>query len=904
MIMKKKSNPISIRLFLFVTILSLLIASGLTALAQEEDRVWSDPLNISGSGAASDPSLSQDSSGLYHLFWEDQFAGIVYTSGDGQTWSEPATPRFPFSEPPFGANEDQGFEGFYNPFVFIGPEDQTHALWANEDDELFYSRAGVADITAGSAGWTGPRLLATNVFRYEIIAGPNGRLHMLYLSTRTTEITAAGIIYRFSDDGGNVWSVPVNVYASDYYRTITPGEANIRIMQGDDQNVVVAWDNRDLDSVFVTRSTDNGDSWEASRRVDQRLPDDPVDAAGPSQINLFVNGNDVNLTWRASHGVDQCAQYVQQSSNNGATWDPIQLVHEGEFACPENGRFVQGNNGLLFLISTLEDNVYMQAQDADQWSRPILQTPLGSFTDPVTFRNVRFECQITEVTPENRLMVLGCGSSNDDDIWLISRPLGNIENWVSRFVPTSVWSQPVAVATADVQMLQPNMVVGGDERLHAFWSQSESPVDTGRIVNPLNIPGNEIFYSRFDAGIWSAPRPVLRSPSGNQADFPAVASDNQGSLFVAWAGSQPNGVYFSRALAGRAASVTEWIAAQLLPAPRESATWPAIVSDGDSTIYVAYTIPLNEDRGIYLTRSEDDGDSWSDAITVFDGGEAGWDLVGPANLTQTEDGSLHLLWTRWTQLPEMQSVALAYARSEDDGQTWSEPEIVTEEPLLGSAILGVQERFIHRIWKGLIDGRPVIWHQFSEDGGLSWSSAGRVVDPGIIPGPTSLIADQNGNPLIVQLAESNAGQLLLQEWVWTTDRWVQGERRILQETAVNADAIAAIAAPDGQIGVLYGSLIADGTTLIDEIIYTSRQWQVEDTTVTRTPLPTITPTPEVLPTETPIPQPSPTPTATLAPVQPVSPLAGSSGGIIVGVVVALLLVAIIFAIGWRIVRSK
>lgn len=903
--MKKLSNPVTVRLFLFIAVLSLLIASGLTVLAQsEEDRIWSDPINISGSGAASEPSLSQDSSGAYHLFWRDEFAGIVYTSGDGQTWADPVTPRFPFSEPPFGAIGDQGFEGFYDPYVFVDPEDQIHALWTNEDDELFYSRAGVTDITAGSAGWTGPRLLSTNVFRYRLIAGANGRLHMLYLSTKTTEITAAGIIYRYSDDGGDVWSVPVNVYASDYYRTISPGEANIRIMQGDDQNVFVAWDNRDLDTVFVTHSTDNGDSWEAPRKVDQRLIEDPADAIGPSQINLFVNGRDVNLTWRASHGVDQCAQYVQQSNDSGATWDSVQIVHEGEFACPENGRFVQGTNGLLFLISTLEDNVYMQAQDGDQWSRPILQAPLGSFTDPVTFRNVRFECQVTDVTPENRLLVIGCGSSNDDDIWLMSRPLGSIENWASRFVPTSVWSQPIAIATADVQILQPNMVVGADTRLHAFWSQSENPVATGRIVSPLNIPGNQIFYSRFDAGVWSAPRPVLRSPSGNQADFPAIASDNQGSLFVAWAGSQPNGVYFSRALADRAASVTEWISAQQLPAPRESATWPAIVSDGDSTIYVAYTIPLNDDRGIYLARSDDDGDSWTDAIVVFDGVDAEWDLVGPTNLTQTEDGTLHLLWTRWTQLPDSQPIALVYARSEDNGETWSEPEIVTEEPILNSAILGVEERFVHRIWTGLIDGRPVIWHQFSEDGGLSWSSAGRVVDPGLIPGPTSLIPDQNGNPILVQLAESNSGQLLLQEWVWTTDRWVEGERRILQETAVNADAISAIAAPDGQIAVIYGSLIDNGTTLIDEIVYTSRQWQVEDSSATRTPLPTLTPTPEVLPTETPMPQPSPTATATLAPVRNVSPLNGSSGGIIVGVVVALLLVAVIFAIGWRVARSK
>jgi hypothetical protein len=327
-----------------------------------------------------------------------------------------------------------------------------------------------------------------------------------------------------------------------------------------------------------------------------------------------------------------------------------------------------------------------------------------------------------------------------------------------------------------------------------------------------------------------------------------------------------------------------------------------MVSDDESTIYVAYTIPLNEDRGVYLTRSEDDGDSWSDAITVFDG--ADWGLVGPASLTRTLDGTLHLLWTRWTQLPEMQAVVLAYARSEDNGQTWTEPEIVTEEPILSSGILGVQERFVHRIWTGLIDGRPVIWHQFSEDGGITWSAAGRVVDPGLILGPTTLIADQNDNPLLLQLAETNAGQLVLQEWVWTTDRWVEGERRALQNTAVNADAIAAIANPNGQIAVMYGSLTSEGAAVTDEIFYTGRQWQVDESEATRTPLPTLTPTPEIVPTETPQPEPSPTPTPTLAPVQNINPLSGSSGGIIVGVFVAVVLVGAIFAFAWRMTRSK
>lgn len=904
-LMTKFSHSLSLRLLLFVAVLLLLVVTGLTALAQNDDnRAWSDPINISASGAASAPSLAQDSSGTYHLFWLDAFAGASYASGDGNTWTEPVSPRFPFSEPPFGTTASETFEGFFAPSVYVDGQDRVQALWLNDDDELFYSRAAVADITAEAAGWTGPRLMARNVLQYEIVGGANGRLHMLFLTTANTATTQAGLVYRYSDDGGEVWSEPINVYASDYYRTIAETEANFHAMKGEGDNLFVVWDNRDLDTVFVARSTDNGISWEAPRSVDQRVDGDPLDAVGPSLINLSVSGSNVNLTWRASHEVEQCAQYVQQSNDNGTTWQAVQQVHEGTTSCPTGGRFIQATNGLLLLAFTRDNEVFMQAQDGTEWSRITAQTPLARFTDPVTFRVVQFGCYQMAVTVDNRLLVIGCGDGNDDDIWQISRPLGSIENWSSRFVPTSVWSQPVAVATSSVQILQPNVVTAADGRMHVFWSQSENPAANGRIVNPQEIPGHEILYSRFEAGVWAAPRPVLSSPNGTQADFPSVAADDQGSLFVAWAGNQPNGIYFSRSAADRASSVTEWTVPQFLPVPRESATWPSVVSNGDNNVYVVYTIPLNADRGIYLTRSEDDGDSWSDAIAVFDGETANWEVVGPAQLARSGDGTLHLLWTRWSQLPEMQAVALAYSRSEDDGQTWSSPEVVTQEPILGSSILAVEERFVHRIWTGLLDGRPVVWHQFSDDGGITWGERGRVVDPALIPGPTTLIADGTNTPLILQLAQNNADQLLLQEWVWTTDRWVASEQRVMDETAVDADTISAVAGPDGQIAVLFGSLFANGTTVRDQLIYTSRQGVLTDAAVTQTPLPTLTPTPEVLPTETPMPQPSPTATATLAPVQNLSPLNSNIGGIIVGVLVALLLVGAIFVIGWRIVRSR
>jgi len=771
---------------------------------------------------------------------------------------------------------------------------------------LFYSRAAVSEITAGSAGWSAPRQFAPAAYSYSMAASSNGRLHMTYISTRNTVTAPAGVAYRQSNDGGATWTDPITIYQSDYLRSLLPSQANLKLAAEGENKVYAVWDNPGLDSVFFIRSTDGGETWSEPFLVDERRPEDPTDALGPNKINMLVNGNDLNVTWGASHAEEQCTQYYRQSTDGGATWSEPQAVFEGGIDCPVNGRLALGNDGLLFLITTTEDdNVYMQAQDGDEWSRPQPQTPLDHFTNPETYRVVDFDCQQTLVNAANELLVLGCGSSNDEDIWLIRRPLGGIERWSSRFEPTPVWSQPVPIATAEVELLPPQMVIGGDGRIHAFWSQSDNSVGVNLISDPLNTPGNTIYYSRFDAGAWSAPRPVLTSPGeGTKADEPTVGADDQG-LFVAWSGNNPEGIYFSRALAERAASVTEWIDPLPLPAPRDAGSGPSMITDGDSTIYVAYTIPLNEERGIYLTLSEDEGDTWADAVRIFDGLSNDWEVVGQPHLTRTEDGTLHVLWTRLTQVPDLQAVALAYSRSEDNGQTWSEPEIVTEETVLDSAILGIGERIVHRIWTGLIEGRPVLWHQFSMDGGITWSNRGRVSDPGITAGPTTLIADLNDNPLIVQLAQSNSGQLVLQQWLWTEERWLLGDRRVLSDTNLEADSISAIAAPDGSVAVIYGALLTNAETaqFDDTLVYVDRQWE-DRSEATRTPLPTLTPTPEPLPTNTPVIEPSPTPTATFAPAVSPGLLGSSTGGFVVGIAAAILVVTVIFAVGWRIVRSR
>jgi hypothetical protein len=51
--------------------------------AQESDDNWSTPVNLSMSGATTEPVMVVDSNGVYHVVWKVVFAGYVYTPGEG-----------------------------------------------------------------------------------------------------------------------------------------------------------------------------------------------------------------------------------------------------------------------------------------------------------------------------------------------------------------------------------------------------------------------------------------------------------------------------------------------------------------------------------------------------------------------------------------------------------------------------------------------------------------------------------------------------------------------------------------------------------------------------------------------------------------------------------------------------
>jgi hypothetical protein len=380
-----------------------------------------------------------------------------------------------------------------------------------------------------------------------------------------------------------------------------------------------------------------------------------------------------------------------------------------------------------------------------------------------------------------------------------------------------------------------------------------------------------------------------------------VALDPGGRLLAVWSGG-PGEIYFSEASSEQAFVSSNWSTPLALPAPRQGAADPAIAVDRDGVIYVAYTIPLNEMRGIYLTRSSDDGRTWADPVQVFDGTAAGWEMVGRPQLALSPEGELHLIWPRQTLAgsAEGQAQAYFYARSDDGGATFGEAESAADGPLKWSQILATAEGTIHRLWQAESGTTTFVQHERSMDGGRTW---GDEVVVSNAAGPAAVTADGGGRLHFVQATE-NFGTYR----IWNTESW-QSEVG-LEHTTGDSASIAAVFAPEGRLSVLLSGPSPENEG--DEIQYDlfNSDRPVELPAVIPTPLPTATPTPLPTPTATATPALTPTPTPDFSDVPEQGgalPLGfidtnDSVVGTVVSLLPAALLVFLVFGVAALMVR--
>ncbi|MGD2158851.1 MAG: sialidase family protein [Anaerolineales bacterium] len=819
--------------------------------------------------------MVEDSSGIIHAFWWDEFDGNMYSRLVGDQRSMPIQIAVPFGE--------------FIPVLVADSNGYLHAFWIDENQVLYYANVNV-DSVPGSE-WNLVVLLADSAIRIDLEIDKQDRLHLAYLRAADTPEAPAGFYYRKSAPGGNDWLDPILIYQSPYLRKLAPDEAHVdtRITySGVEQHIYLAWDNPLRGQSFLVKSVDGGETWGEPIEVGE--PEEVLGEARPSHLIIYAQAEEVLLLWQTGSSETGCTPYYQWSLDGGESWQPRQRMSRSLFGCPERMEILAGADGPILV--RVSSQVYLQAWDSTRWSDPQLQGTLASFIDSETQRTVTLGCLQVALLEGRSLIFIACDTSGGGDIWFLRRELDDVDNW---FPHESPWQTLTSVTRNEARFLSLEMIADTEGRVHVFWAQS-SESNSSR-------PASSLYYTRLeDERLWSQPVAVLTSPE-QPVDQPAVALDSAERLLMTWRCGEQAEICFSRVGANTATLSSAWSEPIRVSAPGHRSSAPDIVVGSQGAIYIVYAVPVNEGRGIYLTHSDDYGETWSEPIQIFDGASTSWAMLDQPRLALTSAGDLHLLWTHYNlRSGEAEPVALSYVRSQDGGKAWSESETVTESSVVWARVLSTVNGSVYRFWQEGNVGRFSLEHERSLDNGATWERAEQIAFLGDTIATPTLSKDLAGNFHLLQLITQGPDDLSLQHRVWDGERWLSSDSLDLDlDSETDVGGLVSAASPRGNLVAVFSTWSDDPSSGSgEELFFTTRS--IEPPEGLPTPLPPASVTPVV--TENPTLEPTAEPTLTPTPDLTALGSAGNAGsswdGLVIGAILAGAIVTVAFGFGvWK-----
>ncbi len=882
-----------IYLLIAITLILGSAVAGRQASAQSTGELWGTPVNLSHSGGATRPRGVIDNRGVQHYIWIDNDLNYFYTRMEEGEWTVPKLVRFPFTP--------------FSPQLVADNQNHIHAFWIDERGRLFYSHVNERDF-GNPGGWRRPQFLAELALDFDVTVDEQGVMQIAFISGIEIDINPVGVYVRRSHNRGFDWSGPKLLYESQYFRSIDPTQAHVEISSintGEEARTIVAWDNRARRQILYATSVDEGLTFGDAALLES--PAAGAETTNPSTIQVSASLTDSMLIWQNSSTEGSCAHYYQVSTDGGDTWGERQQMLSELTGCATESHLFRLDEGLILLEVIVQGQVYLSLWDGEQWSEAQSQPELFSFTDPEIFSSVQLACHNSVFDPsESRLYVAGCDVTAAGDIWLLSRRIDRqfvtetaSEPEQAENIPVvRVWQPAVEIARSQTGVESPLIVTAPDHSMHALWIQPD-------VTGGSSVTG-ALYYSGWNGERWSRPVEILRSPQG-MVMHPSAAIDASGRLHVVWSGGVSGEIYYSWASADKAFTSKEWSPARRLPLPRQAGLWPNLVIEPNGRFSVAYAIPYNEQRGIYLIQSVDGGLTWSEPVPVFDGAAAGWEGVAQPKLGYTADGQLHLLWMR-LPLPETRGpLGLFYSRSADGGKSWSSPESLADSPAGSYDLVSFGLNTLHRFWQEVESERLIIKHQVSYNSGAAWGEVSILSNAGGQSGPVSLSVDPAGQVHVFQAQQVEKRSISVIHWLWDGEGWRAGDNFNYNSLSdFQLQGLGAAYVDPEQLSVIFtGTEPAFGGDRMDSVLYqASRPFALPAELPTQPLVPTLSPE-TLAPEPTSPPEPTPTAMATVqgpAPVQeteeplePVPEPASKWSGLILGTGLTLLAAGLVIA---------
>ena len=825
------------------------------------------PANLSRGGAASAPAIVTAPDGSLRAFWWDQHDGLMVADGTlssslvlssteeivvtNEIWSEPRPIPIPAQTMPriladatgrihafwLAGEAGMGISGLVPPSIETtaeGTPDLASGIQALLLEQLLGGRATAPDtdtlwlmhtqMAADGAGWLLPTVLAESAVGFDIATDTSGALHAAYIDTVRAPHSLAGVYYRYLAQEDGAWTSPVVVHQSRYLRALSPEIARVRLAVEDTGGVYVTWDDPHRLGSVLTYSADGGRKWEPAKPVGDL---DQITYGG----RLFsVPEGEMQIQWETGGAFAGCSLYQAPASDVLAGSEyAAQQVLEGLTDCPVNDRFVPfGEGQILMIAGGGSDTLALATWDGEQWSLPVRSG--FDFENPESDGHIYLDVlQATLVgrstgsednSVSQALVVIG--TDRTGDAWVTSSQMSVLP---MLFAPPSPWTAPEAFSTGEAFPGLPAVAADAEGIAHVLWSEAEARGE----------PGQALLYARRDAQVepapgqdtWTLPSRVIEPAEGWMLEPALIAVGDE--LHAVWSGGQNGEVFYSRAFARDAYAASGWSQPTLLPAPARMGSWPHITADAGGSLHVVYAIPLNEQRGIYHTRSDDGGETWSPSHQVFDAAAAAWVVADYPRLAADEQDTLYAVWVRsplpGTGPPE----GVFYARSDDGGETWFEPSQIGLGGYAWPQTVTRGYGEVHAVWNEVAEPFSG-WHTWSVDGGLTWTRPERVPGFRDLSPPMSLAADGSGALYLLGLGQDSEGQPNLYLSAWDGKRWLAQESLDLDLESLEPGVAASLAPALERLDVIFRGEgeAGDGATQV-QLWHTG--WQLGDRTV-------------------------------------------------------------------------
>ena len=759
---RTKSSPI-LGLILFLLVLFLLNAKLKVAEAQSITQGWQDPINLSNSGGTQNPTLLKGPSGQLHAIWEDDYASFVnrnFTDSWGQ--------NFPLDLPFYQQNYK----------IIADNSGWFYVFWINEDHNLQYSGVSEANMSL-TGNWLSATTIASSVVAFDVDIDDNNQVHLVFTRALDTNETPSGIYYQRTLGAISNWSDTRLIYQSKYYRSLIPpeGEMTVADVNSSDQmnvsvnttsidgniSIFLGWENPSLKRLFYNKSTDNGQTWQQ-----------PMEIVTPSQDLILITPRNMQTVflpetilqfWELSEPGGNCTLNYRTSSDKGESWTTPLSLDSVFGKCPDSLHWDYLNPQTVLFVAQNQNTIFLVAWNGKNWSQPQAQPELNQFINPITFDLIEFD-KSSPVISDNTLYLVGKDQSASNDIFFTQKKFDDISGWYSG---SSGWA-PIQITDIGTGQVYGLTSANGtkDQFNYLFTTKNNEKTNTS-VLQALTIS-------------LSGGQSLLKISDNLEGEASQITSAiDQGGLRTAllWKGGKFGQIFTKWAFLDQIDNPVGWSTDTQLKTT-STGQFPSITSNNNHELFAIFSNSYVGQKGLFFISSTNGGENWTTPILISDFSNLeNCPFFDQSSIVADNSENFYILFQCSTYPGGTGSLGMYAIQSSDAGKTWTDPVLVTEQPVTWNKLLFNGTETIHRVWK-IEDTTTTLQHSFSKDQGKTWSSPSNVAIIEDRTGPTSSTIDPDGNLHVLQTAYLPNGLPSAYYYRWNGTKWANGQTLSLE----------------------------------------------------------------------------------------------------------------------------